>query len=59
MRQLYVGSDLHGNNNLLGIIDERGKRVFKKRLANDSELIKEVLKPYKEETGRDCGGINL
>jgi len=49
MRGLYAGSDLHGNNNLLGIIDEQGKRIFKKRLPNDSDLIKDVLKPYKEE----------
>ena len=28
MRQLYVASDLHGNNNLLGIIDGEGRRIF-------------------------------
>ncbi|MEW6003444.1 MAG: transposase [Nitrospirota bacterium] len=49
MSALYAGSDLHGNNNLLGIVDEQGKRIFKKRLPNDSELIKDVLEPYKEE----------
>lgn len=49
MRALYAGSDLHGNNNLVGIVDEQGKRIFKKRLPNDPELIKDVLKPYKEE----------
>jgi len=47
MRQLYAGSDLHGNNNLMGIVDEQGKRIFKKRLPNEPELILEVLKPYK------------
>ena len=26
MRQLYVASDLHGNNNLLGIIDGEGQQ---------------------------------
>jgi transposase len=49
MRGLYAGSDLHGNNNLVGIVDEQGKRIFKKRLPNEPELILEVLKPYKEE----------
>jgi len=49
MRGLYAGSDLHGNNNLLGIVDEQGKRIFKKRLPNEPELILEVLKPFKEE----------
>jgi transposase len=49
MRRLYAGSDLHGNNNLIGIVDEEGKRIFKKRLPNERQVILEVLKPYKEE----------
>ena len=34
MRQLYAGCDLHGNSNLMGIVDAEGKRVFKKKLSN-------------------------
>jgi len=49
MRRLYAGSDLHGNNNLIGIVDGEGKRIFKKRLPNEPPLILEVLKPYKED----------
>ncbi len=49
MRELYAGSDLHGNNNLLGIIDGQGKKVFKKRLPNDPQLVREVFGPYKGE----------
>ncbi len=49
MRQLYAGSDLHGNNNLVGIVDEQGKRIFRQRLPNESQVILEVLEPYKEE----------
>ena len=49
MRELYAGSDLHGNNNLVGIIDGEGKKVFKKRLPNDPQLVREVFEPYKEE----------
>ena len=49
MRALYAGSDLHGNNNLVGIIDGEGKRVFKKRVPNDPQLVLEVLKPYNGE----------
>ena len=45
MRQLYVASDLHGNNNLMGIIDSEGKRIFKKKLPNDPLLINDILKP--------------
>jgi transposase len=49
MRQLYAGCDLHGNNNLVGILDEQGKRIFNKRLPNEAPLILKVLDPYKEE----------
>jgi len=49
MRELYAGSDLHGNNNLVGIIDGEGKKVFKKRLPNDPQLVREIFEPYKEE----------
>jgi transposase len=49
MRQLYAGCDLHGNNNLVGVVDEQGKRIFKKRLPNEPQLILNVLRPYKEE----------
>jgi transposase len=49
MRQLYAGCDLHGNNNLIGIIDGEGKRVFKKKLSNDLPLVRDTLKPFKEE----------
>ena len=49
MRQLYVASDLHSNNNLVGIIDGEGKRIFKKKLPNDPLLISDVLKPFKGE----------
>jgi len=46
--ELYAAFDLHANNSLLGIIDGDGKRVFKKRLHNERELILEVLRPHKE-----------
>lgn len=47
--QLYTAFDLHSNNSYLGIIDETGKRVFKRKLANDPESILDTLKPYKED----------
>lgn len=37
--RLYAGADLHANNHQLGILDENGKRVFQKRLANDPGII--------------------
>ena len=44
--QLYAGIDLHSSNNYLAIIDENGKRAFKKKLANSPEVILEALRPY-------------
>ena len=45
--RLYTGIDLHSSNSYLAIIDETGKRVFKKKLANDPEVILSALTPYK------------
>lgn len=49
MSALYAGCDLHGNNNLIGIIDGVGKRVFKKKLSNDLGLVRDTLKPFQEK----------
>jgi transposase len=49
MEGLYAGCDLHGNSNFFGIIDEQGKRVFKKKLPNDLGLIRHTLEPFQEE----------
>ena len=47
--QTYVGMDLHSNNTYIGIIDSDGKRIFDRRLANDSKAILAVLRHF----GRD------
>ncbi len=49
MRPLYAGCDLHGNSNFFGVVDEQGKRIFKKKLPNDLSLILPTLEPFKEE----------
>ncbi len=49
MRKLYAGCDLHSNNNLIGIIDGEGKRVFKRKLLNNLSLVRETLKPFQKE----------
>ena len=46
--KLYIGIDLHSNNNYVAILDEGGKKVFMKKLANDLRLIKEALQPYRD-----------
>jgi len=45
---LYAGMDLHSTNTYLGIMDNKFKRVFKKRLNNDLSLIIANLEPFRE-----------
>jgi transposase len=47
--KLYVGEDLHANNNFLAMVDRKGKRVEQKKLPNDLSVILEFLKPYQKE----------
>jgi len=47
--KLYTAFDLHSNNSYVGIIDEDGKRVWKKKLRNDPDLISATLSPFKED----------
>ena len=47
--QLYAGIDLHSSNNFLAIIDENGKRVFKKKLSNESDYILKELRPHEND----------
>ncbi len=46
---LYVGCDLHANNNFLAILDGDGKRVFKGKLPTDLERISSALRPHQPE----------
>ncbi|MFZ3063053.1 MAG: transposase, partial [Actinomycetota bacterium] len=47
--KLYAAFDLHSSSSYLGIINESGSRVFKKKLLNDPEAILKVLAPYRNE----------
>jgi transposase len=49
LMKLYGGIDLHSNNNYVGIIDKKEKRVFKKKLPNDLQEVLRTLEPYREE----------
>jgi len=49
LMELYTGIDLHSSNSYLAIIDEDGKRVFKKKLPNAPDDIRDALKPFKNE----------
>jgi len=46
---LYTGFDLHSTNTFVGIIDENGERLWKKKLRNDPSLISETLRPFKKD----------
>jgi len=47
--KLYTAFDLHSKNSYLGIKDENGNRVFKRKLQNDPEVVIESLKPFKAD----------
>ena len=46
---LYGGIDLHSSSSHFGIIDDQDRRVFKKKLRNEPQLILKTLEPFKEE----------
>jgi len=46
---LYAGIDLHSRNTYLGIMNSNLRRVFKKRVANDLELILKTLDPFRHD----------
>ncbi|WP_275098971.1 IS110 family transposase [Sedimenticola hydrogenitrophicus] len=46
---LYSGIDLHANNSVLSVLDDRDHVLFEKRLPNSLDLIVESLQPYKED----------
>jgi transposase len=46
---LYSGIDLHGNNNVISIIDEKDGVMFEKRKANELPVVLQALKPYRDD----------
>jgi len=47
--KLYCGIDLHSNNSLVSVINEKDGVVFEKRLPNDLTTIRNALQPCQEE----------
>lgn len=45
----YAGLDLHSNNTYLGILDEKGTKVYKAKVANDLQMILNTFQPYREK----------
>ena len=46
---LYAGIDLHSSNNFVGIIEENGRRAFRRRLRNDPEEILLTFSRFRED----------
>ncbi len=46
--ELYAAIDLHSNNNVLVILDERDRVVYERRLPNDLPAILTELKPHRK-----------
>jgi len=47
--ELYAGLDLHSRNTYIGILDQEDKRIFQKRLANDSGIILTALSRFRSD----------
>ena len=45
----YSGIDLHSNNNVVVVIDETDRVVYRRRLANELGKVLEALEPYRAE----------
>lgn len=48
-KQLMAGIDLHGNNLVIGLVDQDGGRLKHQKLACDLELVDAFLAPYKAQ----------
>lgn len=46
---LYCGIDLHSNNHVICVIDDKDNRVFEQKLGNHAELTIGALKKYKRQ----------
>ncbi len=46
---LYTGIDLHSNNGFYGIRNEKGERIFQKKLPNELPRVLKILEPFKKD----------
>ena len=49
-KQLMAGIDLHGNNLVIGLVDQDGQRLKHQKLACDLKLVDAFQAPYKAQT---------
>lgn len=43
----YLGIDLHSTNCVLGLIDQKGTRMFHRKVPNELPVVLEAVRPYK------------
>ena len=46
---LYCGIDLHANNSVISVIDDRDTVLYEKRHPNDLQGIREAIEPFRED----------
>ena len=46
---LYCAIDLHSNNSVVVVIDDRDRRLVEKRIPNDLGLCLALLEPFRED----------
>ena len=47
--KLYGGIDLHSNNSVINLIDEKSTVLLRRRIKNDLESIIMLLEPYRDD----------
>ena len=48
-KEVFAGIDLHSNNVMIGIVDEKGRRLKHQKLACDLDQITSFLQPWKQK----------
>ena len=48
-KEVFAGIDLHSNNVMIGIVDEKGRRLKHQKLGCDLEQITSFLQPWKQQ----------
>jgi len=45
----FIGLDVHSNNTVIAVLDEKGKRIYSRRVNNFIKLVLEELEPFKDK----------
>src|SRR5262249_23954694 len=56
---LYCGIDLHSNNHVMTVIDERNRRLYEPRLPEDLAITRAAAEPFRAQLVAVAGRIDL